>query len=238
MNNSKFLFILCLPFSGSTLITKLIGTSKNASIFSSTESEGQKIPELGDIMLIDDRWNPNIKFPWQKIKEIFMSHWDLSKPILVEKSPPNIIRTQEIIKEFHPIFFIASIRNPYAFSYSFHRRSPDVPFSHIAKRWVSMAKFQISNIENLDNILFFTYEDLTNHPETISAKIANFIPELHDLDIHAQFTIHSMTGSKRKPIQNFNNIAISQLSSSHILELNQIFEKEKHVMDYFLYDFL
>ncbi len=233
--NHKFLFILSPAFSGSTLIAKLIGTSKNASIFSNQKAEGQEISELRDIMNVHDKWDETKKLPWSHIKNVFKKNWDLNKPILVEKSPPNIIRAKEIESEFNNPFFIVSIRNPYAWCYSHYRREGRKNISRIVRRWIYLAKFQIKNIENLKNVLFFSYEDLTTFPKKTLLKISKFIPELNDIDINQEFAIHSLIGDKKKQIMNFNNLAISNFSHYDIDQISEILKKEKDILNYFSY---
>ena len=240
----KYLFILSPPYSGSTLITKLIGTSKNASIFSSPQSEGQKLKDLKEIMMVDYRWNKSIKFPWKKIKEIFLQNWDLTKPILVEKSPPNIIKTDDIIQEFQPVFFIITIRNPYTWTQSYSRRSKNDNFSKIARRWIFHAKHQMKNITNLKNSLFFKYEDLTNNPEKISTEIKNYLSELNDINYKEKIEVHSIIGSEPEFIKHYNSIVnldhlvISKLSLNNIHEINDVLKENKNIMNFFSYDIL
>ena len=52
-----------------------------------------------------------------------MRYWDLSKPILLDKSVPNIIRTDEISKAFNRVYYICMVRNPYAQVESIMRRN-------------------------------------------------------------------------------------------------------------------
>jgi len=237
MKPHKFLFILSLPFSGSTLLVKLIGTSHNASIFNSPSHEGQMLDEVKHIMR-EKPWDPNIKFPWNFIKEVFMKNWDLSKQILVEKSPPNIICTDDIVKAFDNIFFIITIRNPYAWCASMKRRFPDMENADIVNSWLQKASYQIQNIKNLKNALFFKYEELCDRPSHVKDKIEQFIPELSDIHIDEEFSVHSMIGNHKKPIINFNDLEISLLKTSDIDEISSILKNKENILRFFSYDIL
>ena len=120
---NKYLFILCPPYSGSTLLNELISTSNNVSSNNNQGTrEGQKLPSVKKIMFDhDDRWNIGLKYDWEFIKKEWLKHWDISKPILLEKSPPNLIRAFDIQSCFQPCYFICMIRNPYAFCEGFIR---------------------------------------------------------------------------------------------------------------------
>ncbi len=106
----KYLFVLCPPLSGSTLLWKLLQTSPSVTAHS---KEGQFLDGVVEIMR-KGAWNPEQKFPWNKIKHNWEEIWDMNKPVALEKSPPNILRAFEIEKVFCPASFIAMIRNPYA----------------------------------------------------------------------------------------------------------------------------
>ena len=137
-----YLFVLCPPYSGSTVLWKLLSTSPKVSAL---PREGQFLNTVKNIMR-KNPWNPQRTFPWNVIKSKWEEVWDCSKPILLEKSPPNIIRAFEIEKVFSPAYFIAMIRNPYAFCEGFSRRN-STSMEDAAKFWVKCAEYQIKNIQ-------------------------------------------------------------------------------------------
>ena len=108
-------FILSPPFCGSTLLTEILSTSRNLSCNNNIGlKEGQHLPETHNILFTQDRWDPNKKIDWLKIKSIWNNYWDRSKDILLEKSPPNICRAENINDVFNNSKYICLIRNPYA----------------------------------------------------------------------------------------------------------------------------
>lgn len=57
--------------------------------------EGQGLPTVRKIMFEHNRrWDKTLDFDWSYIKNEWMKYWDLNCPILLEKSPPNIIRNK------------------------------------------------------------------------------------------------------------------------------------------------
>ena len=116
---SCYLFVLCPPYSGSTLLWKLLSTSEHVS---SLPAEGQSLTELKALMR-DKPWDAAQELPWPEIKAVWESYWDMGKAILLEKSPPNLIRTDDILAHFHPVKFIIMVRNPYAHSEGLIRRN-------------------------------------------------------------------------------------------------------------------
>ena len=60
-----YLFILSLPYCGSTILWRLIGTSPHASLL---PKEGQMLAEVSHVMR-SDPWNPACTLPWEEIRE-------------------------------------------------------------------------------------------------------------------------------------------------------------------------
>lgn len=163
---NSYIFILCPPYSGSTILWKLIATSPRVS---SLPKEGQFIPEVREIMR-KEPWNPEIHLPWDLIKTTWEGYWDQSKPFLVEKSPPNIIHTSEIIEHFHPIYFLIMVRNPYAHCEGLIRRNKWSARQAVEFSLRCLIQ-QIVNTEALNKAISFTYEALVEDPEEICKKI-------------------------------------------------------------------
>lgn len=214
----SYLFILCPPYSGSTLLWKLISTSANVS---SLPMEGQFLPELESIMR-DKPWDAKRALPWPEIKTVWESYWDMSKPVLLEKSPPNLIRTHDILAYFQPVKFIIMVRNPYAHAEGLMRRN-DWTATRAANFSMTCLRKQLANAKNLDESLVITYESLVNDPAKICRQLANFMPELSDMDYEASFEVHSIDGTVNRPITDLNTKKIAALSAADIQAMHAIF---------------
>ena len=57
-------------------------------------------------MFQKNRWDEKLDYPWQNVKKIWMRYWNKKKPILLDKSIPNIMRVSSIKKHFNPIYLI------------------------------------------------------------------------------------------------------------------------------------
>jgi len=113
--DNKFLFILSPPYCGSTLLHQIISTSPNVSIYSKYGTrEGQQLPIVKDIMVRETRWEIDVTYDWLAVKKEWMKYWDVTLPVLLEKSPPSIIRAKSLESFFSPSYFIILYRNPYA----------------------------------------------------------------------------------------------------------------------------
>lgn len=219
---SSYLFVLCPPYCGSTLLWKLLATSANVSAF---PSEGQFLPEVAPLMR-EKPWQADHPLPWDEIKKVWEKHWDHSKPVLLEKSPPNLLRAQALAEHFSPSKFVVMVRNPYAHAEGLIRRNGFKV--HRAANFAGMClRAQWRNTQALDNVLVLTYEALVSDPEAACRQLVDFVPELHDMDHQASFEVHSVDGTLNRPILDLNAKKIASLDTATIAELNQHFEAHR-----------
>jgi hypothetical protein len=128
-NEQKYLLILSPPYCGSTLLNEIVSSASYVSANNTFGTrEGQKLPTVRSIMFDHDRrWDHSLDFDWEFIKKEWRKYWNLNSLILLEKSPPNIIRAKSIEKIFKPAYFILLHRNPYAQCESLIRRDGEYP---------------------------------------------------------------------------------------------------------------
>jgi hypothetical protein len=229
---SDYIFILCPPFSGSTVLWKLIASSDNVS---SLPQEGQFLPEIEDVARRDP-WNGEITLPWISFKQVWEKYWQ-DLPYKIEKSPPHLIRANEIEKIFIPTFFVAMIRNPYAFCEGYSRRS-SASMEDSASFWQRCARYQKSNIEQLSRILFFTYEAFTQETNMIIQQLQDFLPGLGSMDWKGNFESQSIFGPISKKIANLNDVKIGRLSSEEISDINHVLSMDELLLQYYGYELI
>lgn len=229
----SYLFILCPPYSGSTLLWKLISTSANVS---SLPLEGQFLPELKTLMR-EKPWDRDHVLPWPQIKAVWETYWDKKKPVLLEKSPPNIIRTREILANFKPVKFIVMVRNPYAHSEGLMRRN-NMSAKRAANFSIMCLRTQLNNARELDNALVLTYESLVLGPAKVTQEITDFMPQLNDMDCEADFKLDSVEGTLSRPITNLNAQKIGALSAASIASMNEVFSQHLQILDAWGYQLL
>ena len=233
--NNKFLFILSPPYCGSTLLSQLLSTSKNVSCNNNLGTrEGQLLPGVRHFMFQKNRWNENVKYPWDKVKKIWLKYWNTAKLVLLDKSIPNIMRVSDIKKEFNNLFFICMVRNPYAQVEGLMRRN-DESAKNAAIFSLKCLQYQRQNIKNAESLLFISYEQLTENPEKIKSKIIAFLPELSDIKMDLKYKAHNFKTKSKMGIVNLNQEKMEKLTGEQIETINRIFEKEKELLDYFDY---
>ena len=217
-----YLFVLCPPRQGSTVLYKLLWTSPNVStLFGKSEwvGEGQFAP--GAKKFFADQWSEHIN--WPGVKRAWDKHWDLSKLIQCEKSPSNICRGKTIEKffgQFAPVYFICMVRNPYA------RKTVD--------RWIHGAKYQRKNMEELNNVFRLTYEQLTDDlPGTIE-RLLRFLPQLKKLDPNIKGVPGIQDVKRNRRIHNMNPANTAE----EIKRKNRVLSKHVDLLKFHGYELL
>ena len=235
---NKFLFVLSPPFCGSTLITEAL--SKHGLVSCNNRNgtrEGQRLPFVNKLMFLrNDRWNPDAKFDWEKIKWWWFSYWDRSKLILLEKSPPNIIRALDLERYFEPAYFILFIRNPYAHCQSLMTRNGQTA-KEAAEFTIECMNYQKFNLLNLKNVLLISYEDFTQNKTYTLNRIKEFIPELDNLLLNVEFNAHNFKGVPLT-LSNLNQEKISKLSQQDLNTINKVFSNHKPLLNSFGYSLM
>jgi hypothetical protein len=231
--NATHLFLLSPSLSGSTVIQQLMDTSPNVTTFN--KIEGQWLPEAIGILGGPNRWDPNLEIDWEKVKDIFYGYWSPTNPIRFDKSPPHILRATQIQESFDNCCFIATIRNPYAQIEGQLRRKWMSSPSEAAEFWIMTAKVQIHNLANLDNILFFSYEKLTDETENVVKELINFLPEIRSLNPASKFSARNITGKPIKGLRNLNSTKIKDLDDKTIAEINEVLSLHEDILNFFGY---
>ncbi len=110
-----------------------------------------------------------------KIKRQWGSRFnDFRKPILVEKSVPNMARIRWLEKNFAPAQFIAIIRSPYAVAESIRRKKSN-PLEDCARQWAKSNEIMLRDLEHVKSKYIMHYETLTENPIEIWLEVLDFI---------------------------------------------------------------
>ena len=212
-------------------------SSKNVSVnnvLNSKQYEGQKLPSTSKIMYDQvKRWDSTLDFDWGFIKKEWLKYWDQTKPILLEKSPPNIVRAHSIENKFRPAYFIVLYRNPYAHCEGIIRRTKKDSFNS-ATQVIKQLKFQQQNIQGLKNVLAVSYEELTDHTAEFLVSLGQWLTELGDIREEDDYKAHSQF-DRRMSVNNLNNDKIDNLSNEDIKQINSVFIKNEDVLSFFGY---
>lgn len=192
MDKHKFIFICGLHRSGTSLLFKILKEQENISGHENTgviEDEGQHFQSVynpankyggpGKFGFNTDSYlNENskliTKYNKEKLYKEWSKHWDLNKEFLIEKSPPNLVRTLFLQALFPNSFFITILRHPIATSLATRKWSETSHYSLI-KHWIVCHNKYSEDKQKLRNNLDIKYENLIDHPKETLLKIEKFL---------------------------------------------------------------
>ena len=101
-------------------------------------------------------------------------HWDLEKSHLMEKSPPNLIRTRFLQALFPNSYFIILIRHPIPVSYATKKWSK-CRFYSLMNHWIAAHEIFDGDAKYLNQLLVLRYEDFVRTPESILNQIYDYL---------------------------------------------------------------
>ena len=169
----------------------MIGNLKEVSKFENTgfpEDEGQflqSVMPLKDEFILPGRFAFNKDAHFTEKSSLLLkkdllfdewcNKWDMSKEVLLEKSPPNIIRTRFLQEVFPNSMFITIIRHPIANSYAVKKWTNDFFLDKLIKHWVIAHTIYFNDRKYLKNEILISYEDLIENPDFVLEKISKFI---------------------------------------------------------------
>lgn len=146
----KFVFICGLHRSGTTILHECMRDHPDISGFYDTGAPHDEGQHLQDVFLPAYKFGGPGKFGFdqravlneksqlissenrERLFKAWGKYWDLSKPVLIEKSPPNLIRTLFFQEMFHNSYFVILLRHP-------------VPVSLATKRWSKTSLYSLFN---------------------------------------------------------------------------------------------
>tara|TARA_A100001015_G_scaffold297866_1_gene379872 strand:- start:2034 stop:2798 length:765 start_codon:yes stop_codon:yes gene_type:complete len=198
--NHHFLFVNGLHRSGTSILFKLIKAQKNISGFNNTgvfEDEGQHLqsvyPAAKDYggpgkfgfqqqAYLDENSNLITEENRIKLFKQWSVYWDLNNSILVEKSPPNIIRTRFLQAMYPNSSYLTITRHPIAVSFATQKWSHN-SLDRLIKHWIICHEAYQRDQALLKSELLVKYEDFCAEPDTIVNKISMWIDSEMIIDI-------------------------------------------------------
>ncbi len=179
--NKKFIFVCGLHRSGTSLFTKILQSHSEVGGFDNSgviEDEGQFLQTV---------YAPDSEMGWpgsfgfskeahmteasplssnksrDKILSQWSNYWDASKPYLIEKSPPNLLKTRFLQALFPNSYFIVIRRHPIATCMATQKWSKS-SMRALVKHWFTCYNIWEEDREHIHNYLEIKYEDFIANP--------------------------------------------------------------------------
>ena len=188
----KIVFISGLHRSGTSILHRFISTSEEVTGFENTgvpEDEGQLLQSVFEPaatyggpgkFAFDARARLDEHSPLvtpanrEKLLAAWEPYWDPDRPLRVEKSPPNLIRTRFFQALFPAAYFITIVRHPLAVSLATQKWSRN-SLDELVRHWITAYEIYQEDRGALERELTFSYEEMTSNPGEVLATIENFL---------------------------------------------------------------
>lgn len=192
MNGKHFVFIAGLHRSGTSLLHRILSSHEDISGFHNTgvpEDEGQHLQTLfkpaiklggpgrfgfNEEAYMDEYHKLAKNSSSEKLWKEWSKFWDLEKEKLLEKSPPNILRTRFLQKLFPKTSFIIILRHPVALAYATKKWSKTNVISLI-KHSLLCYETVLKDVVQLESFYVLRYEDFVSDPSYYIGDILNEI---------------------------------------------------------------
>ena len=135
-------------------------------------------------------------------------HWDLGRDVLIEKSPPNLIRTRFLQEIFgaERTYFLVVMRHPIAVTYATKKGDRSYKVADLMRHWLAGYEAFLDDAPELRNVLLLRYEELVAEPARELAKAFGFLglaPYAEDWPAQSQLNdryIERWYGSRAGPV--------------------------------------
>ena len=192
MDDHRYVFIGGMPRSGTSAVYRLLGSHQEISLLTNTrviEDEGQWLqnvyptgPELGapgrlglNPLAHLTESSPSLATARERLFGAWAPYWDISKPVLCEKSPPNIVRARFLQAAFPASSFIFVSRHPLAYSLAIRKWDWHVSVLTTIRNWLACYRTLNEDLRFLHRAIVVRYDDLTRDPAAWTKKLEDFL---------------------------------------------------------------
>lgn len=109
-----------------------------------------------------------------RLLEQWSQHWDTTKPYLLEKSPPNLVRTRFLQAVFPNSYLVVVIRHPIAAAFS-TRKWSKIPLKELIKHWVICHECFEQDRSLVRRLHLMRYEDFVADADIAISGIYDFL---------------------------------------------------------------
>jgi hypothetical protein len=217
--DKKFVFISGLHRSGTSILHRILRSSEGISGFHGTNVPQDEGQHLQSVFKPAKSYGGPGKFAFHpeahldensplvtdknkiKLLEEWSKFWDMKKSILIEKSPPNLVRTRFLQSMFPNAYFLTIIRHPVAVALATKKwsgTSVDNLFDH----WLKAHDIYSADKIYLRHELTFTYENMAENSAKIIDVIGSFLGI--ELPYDGDFLNKNVDYFSKWPVKNVN----------------------------------
>lgn len=110
----------------------------------------------------------------RQLLEAWSPYWDTSRPVLLEKSPPNLVRMRFLRAIFPTARFIVVVRHPIAVSLATQKWSR-TSIDSLLRHWLSAHEHLVEDSLQVGHAVVVRYEDLLADPDAEMDRLFAFL---------------------------------------------------------------
>lgn len=193
LETRKFVFIAGLHRSGTTLLARLVAAHPEISGFSDTGAPADEGQHLQDVYPSDHEYGRPGRFGFAREMHLtegstlvseasartlfaeWSPHWDLSHRLLLEKSPPNLIKTRFLQALYPQSAFVVIIRHPIPVSIPTAKWRGTRRYDRLFKHWLRCYALFEADREHLARVHVLSYEELIRDPTSVLRGVFEFL---------------------------------------------------------------
>ena len=187
----RFVFLAGLHRSGTTLLARLLAAHPHVSGFAETGVPADEGQHLQTIYPAAKVWGGPGRFGFapeahfteaqaseEKARRLFEEwspHWDLARPVLLEKSPPNLLKTRFLQELFPGSAFVVVLRHPIAVSLATAKWRRTRRFGRLVEHWLRCHEIFAADKPQQERVHVLRYEELVREPEPVLRGVFDFL---------------------------------------------------------------
>jgi len=194
IESDRLVFVAGLHRSGTTPLARLLAQHPDISGFRETgvkEDEGQHLQvvypsarEYGGAgkFAFDSRSHLTEASPLAipdnaaLLLDQWSTHWDLSRRLLLEKSPPNLVMTRFLQHLFAQARILVVVRHPIVVALSTSKwNGPVAGLAGLIDHWLVAHETFLADAAHLRHLHVVRYEDLVDAPSTTLSRVGEFL---------------------------------------------------------------
>ncbi len=187
----RMVFVAGLHRSGTTPLARALAGHPQVSGFAGTgvpEDEGQHLQRVyrsgrehgaqgrfaldPSAHLTEDDARPGQA---DQLTAAWSRYWDLSRPVLLEKSPPNLVRMRYLQALFPGARFVAVVRHPAMVALGTSKWARGATWSTLLENWVVAHETFAADAPRVEHLAVVRYERLVADPQRELAGLGEFL---------------------------------------------------------------
>jgi hypothetical protein len=196
VDSQRLVFVGGLHRSGTTALARMLADHPQISGLERTgvrEDEGQHVQDVypvaqthggpgrfarrgaAHLTEASPLLRPDPEAAGDRMLTAWMPYWDLERPFLVEKSPPNLIMGRFLQAAFPQSCLVVVVRHPVVVALSTKKWAPRTSWERLVEHWFLAHDQLAADAPALRRLLVLRYEDLMEDPQPQLERVRAFV---------------------------------------------------------------